>query len=211
MKKSSNKPTANKKTAVKKIIIRALIAIAALAILGAVSFFGFKELSRVALENKHTRIEKELEYCRELVSVKMRYGDIVSLKRQTGFARSYSIAKYTGIVRAGIADISQASISVGQDRKKVVVVLPRPVLLGNDLESWEVFDEQQSVFRSVRISTDEIFQEIDAAREDEAKRLIEEGLLDEAGEQACKVVRAMLSSAGFTDVEVSVRQPAVMR
>lgn len=210
MRKIDNKSTA-KKSSAGKIVVRIVIAIVAIAILGATGFFGAKELARVSKENKFTRIEQELEYCRELVSVKMRYSDIVSLKRQAGFARSYSIVKYTGVVRAGIADITKASISLGQDRNSAIVVLPRPELLGNDLESWEVFDEQQSMFKSVRISTDEVFSEVDKSRSEEVEKLLAEGLLDEAGEQACKIVKAMLIGAGFTNAEVSIHQPVLLR
>lgn len=187
-----------------KLFFKIVVTLLALAIVAGAVFYGGKAFVKISREQKHTRLTQELEHCRELVSVKMRYSEIVSLKRTAagGFARSYSIVRFSGIVRAGIADISEAKITIGNNGKNVSVLLPRPEILGNEIVSQEVYDEQQSVFRSVRITTEEIFDGIDAARKDVETKLIVDGILSEAADQACKVVKAVFTSAGFSDVEV---------
>lgn len=187
-----------------KLFFKIIVTLIAIAIVAGVVFYGGKTFVKITREQKHTRLTQELEHCRELVSVKMRYSEIVSLKRSAvaGLARSYSIVRFSGIVRAGIADISEAQITIGNTGKNVSVVLPRPEILGNEIVSQEVYDEQQSIFRSVRITTDEIFSGIDAARKDVENKLVVDGILSEAADQACKVVKAVFTSAGFSDVEV---------
>lgn len=211
MKKTTKKfdnPYGKKQNAAKKILsgilLKIIVIICAVAVIGVAAFFGGKALFRVSLERKHSRIAQELSYCSELVTVKMRYSDVVSIKKSFGFSRAYSIVRYTGIIRAGIANIADADIDIEGGRKKVTVILPKPELLGNDITSLEVFDEQQSIF--VRIRTEEIFEEIETSRKKESDNFIEEGILSDAGEQAIRIVKAVLIGAGFTEAEVYIRQ-----
>lgn len=187
-----------------KLFFKIVVTLLAIAIVAGAVFYGGKAFIKITREQKHTRLTQELEHCRELVSVKMRYSEIVSLKRKAagGLVRSYSIVRFSGVVRAGIADISDAQIEIGSNGKSVSVILPRPEILGNEIVSQEVYDEQQSIFRSVRITTEEIFDGIDAARKDVENKLVVDGIITEAAEQACKVVKAVFVSAGFSDVEV---------
>lgn len=187
-----------------KLFFKIIVTLLAVAIVAGVVFYGGKAFIKITREQKHTRLTQELEHCRELVSVKMRYSEIVSLKRSFagGLARSYSIVRFSGIVRAGIADISEAQIIIEKNGKGVSVILPRPEILGNEIVSQEVYDEQQSIFRSVRITTEEIFSGIDEARKDVESKLVADGILSEAADHACKVVEAIFISAGFSDIEV---------
>lgn len=187
-----------------KLFFKIIVALLAVAIVAGVVFYGGKTFIKITREQKHTRLTQELEHCGELVSVKMRYSEIVSLKRIVagGLARSYSIVRFSGIVRAGIADISEAQITIGKNGKSVSVILPRPEILGNEIVSQEVYDEQQSIFRSVRITTEEIFNGIDEARKDVETKLVVDGIISEAADHACKVVKAVFTSAGFPNVEV---------
>lgn len=153
-------------------------------------------------EKKTIVIQDQLLYCQELVTMKYKYSDIVSIKKSTkiGFSKSYSIIKYTGIVRAGIADMTACTYEVSADEKSIVITLPPVEILGNDILSQEVFDEQQSVF--VPITLEEVFNEIEKSREDALDEIKAEGLLDDAKEHARKVVKQIMLSAGFEDVIV---------
>ncbi len=153
-------------------------------------------------EKKSVVIQDQLLYCQELVSMKYKYSDIVSIKKSTkiGFSKSYSIIKYTGIVRVGIADMTACKYEVSEDEKSIVITLPPVEILGNDIVSQEVFDEQQSVF--VPITLEEVFNEIEKSREDALDEIKAEGIMQEAKEYARKVVRQFMLSAGFEDVIV---------
>ena len=153
-------------------------------------------------EKKSVVIQDQLLYCQELVSMKYKYSDIVSIKKSTkiGFSKSYSIVKYTGIVRVGIADMTAANYVVSEDEKTITITLPPVEILGNDIVSQEVFDEQQSVF--VPITLEEVFNEIEKSREDALDEIKSEGIMQEAKEYARKVVRQFMLSAGFEDVIV---------
>ena len=183
-----------------KIVLRfvTIVAIALILLIG--SFFAYKKLSVVKTESKLALVDRQLSYCQELVTAKYRYSDIITLKKSTAFAKSYSIIKYTGIVRAGIADITDISYSVSLDGKTITLNVPQAEVLGNEIVSQSVFDEKQSVF--VPISTQEIFDEIDKAKTEAVEDMIAEGVLEEAREYAVRVITQFMLALGFEDVRI---------
>lgn len=187
-----------KKSAVKfKIILFTSIIL----VLGALAFgawLGLKKYTTVKYETKVALVSKQLSYCQELVTAKYRYSDIVTLKKSMGFAKSYSIVKYSGILRAGIADFTDIAYDVQTDGKTITLKIPKAELLGNELTLMEVFDEKQSVF--VPITTQEIFDEIEAARQSTVEELVGEGLLDEARIYAVKIIEQHMRALGFENV-----------
>ncbi len=183
-----------------KIVLRfvTIVAIALILLIG--SFFAYKKLSVVKTESKLALVDRQLSYCQELVTAKYRYSDIITLKKSTAFAKSYSIIKYTGIVRAGIADITDISYSVSLDGKTITLNVPQAEVLGNEIVSQSVFDEKQSIF--VPISTQEIFDEIDKAKAEAVEDMLAEGVLDEAREYAVRVITQFMLALGFEDVRI---------
>ncbi len=183
-----------------KIVLRfvTIVAIALILLIG--SFFAYKKLSVVKTESKLALVDRQLSYCQELVTAKYRYSDIITLKKSTAFAKSYSIIKYTGIVRAGIADITDISYSVSLDGKTITLNVPQAEVLGNEIVSQSVFDEKQSIF--VPISTQEIFDEIEKAKAEAVEDMIAEGVLDEAREYAVRVITQFMLALGFEDVRI---------
>lgn|SRR5574344_983927 len=181
-----------------KIIIIAIIAAAAVA----GGTYGFKKLTAASVEKKHALVASELEQCQELVILKNRYSDIITIKktRIAGLARSFSIVRYTGIVRAGIPDLTKSKVTVSHDGKSVHVVLPQTELLGNDISTLEVFDEYKNIF--VPISTQEIFDQVNKSREDTVQDLVSGGLLDDAHNRSCALVTRLLYALGFKKVSV---------
>ena len=146
-------------------------------------------------------VEQQLSYCQELVTAKYRYSDIITLKKSAGFSKSYSIIKYTGLLRVGIADFTDISFKISNNGKALILHVPQAEVLGNDLVRQEVFDEKQSIF--VPISTQEIFNEIDDARRTTAEEMLADGdLLNEARDYAVKILIQFLMPMGFDEVTV---------
>lgn len=119
-----------------------------------------------------------------------------------GLVKSYTIIRYSGTIRAGIDDFSASSFTVSPDRTSIKVRLPPVTILGNDISLMEVFDERKNIFAP--ISSREIFQEIDNAKNKIEQTLIVQGLIQEAEVQSVLVIRRLLSAMGFKSVEVEL-------
>ncbi|MBR1640179.1 MAG: DUF4230 domain-containing protein [Treponema sp.] len=191
-----------KKNSLAARIILRISSIIMIFLLGALCFWfitmKFGKFFEVKSESKTALVDKQLSYCQELVTAKYRYSDIITLKKSAGFAKSYSIIKYTGLLRAGIADFTDVSYYLSADEKSVTIRLPETEILGNEIVKQEVFDEKQSIF--VPITTQEIFDEIDAARQVAQEDMIAEGILQESAEYAKKIIRQFMNAAGFEEV-----------
>jgi len=163
---------------------------------------GWQKLTEIKTEKRHALLFKELERCAELVTAKTTYTDVISIKktRIAGLAKSFSIIKYTGVIRAGISDIRQAELSVSDGGKKAKVILPPMEILSNDISSIEVFDENKSVF--VEISLKDVMEEIRFNQESSSAQILETGFLEESKNQAVKIIESVLYAAGFSEVEV---------
>ena len=183
-----------------RIILRIVtIIVIALIVLGG-GYFGLKRFTTVKTENKLALVDRQLSYCQELVTAKYRYSDIITMKKTSGFAKSYSIIKYTGLIRAGLADITDVSYSVSLDGKTITLTVPAAEILGNEIVSQSVFDEKQSVF--VSISTQEVFDEIEKAKQAAVEDMVAEGILDDAREYSVKIITQFMLALGFEEVRI---------
>ena len=183
-----------------KIVLRVVtILLIAGIVLGAL-YFGYSRFIVVKSENKTALVDRQLSFCQELVTAKYRYSDIISLKKTSGFAKSYSIIKYTGVIRAGIADFTDVSYSISLDGKSITLNVPEAEILGNEIVSQSVFDEKKSVF--VPISTQEIFDEIEKAKAEAVEDMIAEGVLDDARDYAIRIITQFMLALGFEDVRI---------
>ena len=185
---------------IKKIFVRIIIVIVIALVLLCGGYFAFKRFGIVKTETKLALVDRQLSYCQELVTAKYRYSDIITLKKSSGFAKSYSIIKYTGLIRAGIADITDVSYSVSLDGKTITLTVPSAEILGNEIVSQGVFDEKQSIW--VPISTQEVFDEIEKAKAEAVEDMVAEGVLDEAREYAVRVITQFMLALGFEDVKI---------
>ena len=185
-----------------KVLLKVLLILILATILFFGGKFGWKKLGEIKTEKSSAIVFRELVRCSELVTVKNSYSDIISIKktRIAGFAKTFSIIKYTGVIRGGIADISQAKISVSQRGKSVSVILPSVEVLSNDISNIEVFDESKSIF--VTISLKDVMNEIRFNQESSSAEILETGFLGEAESQAVKIVESVLKAAGFEEVSV---------
>ena len=181
-----------------KILLRIFTILIIAAIVLAGGYIGLKKFTKVRQESKSALIERQLSFCQELITAKYRYSDIITLKKSAGFSKSYSIIKYRGIIRAGIADVTDISYDVSLNGKKIILKMPDAEILGNEISGQEVFDEKQSIF--VPITTQEIFDEIESARRQAAEDMIADGILNDAKLYAENIVRQFMLSIGFEEV-----------
>ena len=185
---------------IKKIFFRVILILCLVLVLLCGGWIAYKRFSVVKTENKLALVDRQLSFCQELVTAKYRYSDIITLKKASGFAKSYSIIKYTGLIRAGIADITDVSYSVSLDGKTITLIVPPAEFLGNEVVSQSVFDEKQSIF--VPISTQEIFDEIERAKAEAVEDMIAEGVLDDAREYAVRIITQFMLALGFEEVRI---------
>ena len=198
--KSGKKMSPRKAGLGTRIILRIVTIIVIALILLCGGYFAYKKFSVVKTENKLALVDRQLSFCQELVTAKYRYSDIITLKKTAGFSKSYSIIKYTGLVRAGLADITDVSYSVSIDGKSITLTVPEAEVLGNDIVSQSVFDEKQSVF--VPISTQEIFDEINRAKEQALEDMIAEGILEDARTYSIRIITQFMLALGFEEVKI---------
>lgn len=182
-----------------KIALRAttILCIGIVVIAGLAIFFK-KNTKPPVTETKYALVDKQLSYCQELVTLKYRYSDISTIKKSSGFTRSYSLVKYSGIIRAGIADVTHITYDVSTDEKTIVLTVPEAEILGNEIVKQEVFDESSSIFKP--ITTKEVFDEIKRSQDETCQDLIAEGLLDEARAYAINILTQFMHSVGFEEV-----------
>lgn len=145
-------------------------------------------------------VMNQLSFCQELVTAKYRYSDIISIKKTMALSKSLSIIKYTGIIRIGIADITQSDFEIYNEGKGLRIKLPDVEILGNEITNQEVFDESHSIF--IPITLDDVFTEIERAKDKTLEELVDDGVLEEARENAKKVIQQIMLAAGFEEVIV---------
>ncbi|MCQ2589522.1 MAG: DUF4230 domain-containing protein [Treponema sp.] len=179
-----------------KLIIILVLAI----MLVGMAFWGWQKGTQTTVTKSYAMVKESLTYWQEFVTLKYRYSDIVSIKKEKYFSASYTLVKYTGIVRAGIPDITKCDIQVSPDRTTLTIKLPDAEILGNEIESQEVFDERHSLF--VPLTLDEVFTEIETSKDLALEEILQEGILNEAKAYAAKILQQVFHTAGFEVVEI---------
>lgn len=183
-----------------KILTKIIIIAVLVCLIMGMGYFGYKKGSEVTVTKSYAMVKESLTYWQEFVTLKYRYSDIVSVKKENFFSSSYTLVKYTGIVRAGIPDLSKCNIEISSDRKKLTLTLPPAEILGNEIESQEVFDEKHSIF--IPLTMGEIFTEIENSKQLALEEILQDGILDEAWLYAQSVITQIFHTAGFEQVEI---------
>lgn len=156
------------------------------------------------IERMHSIVEQELKEVAELTLYKMSYRDIVTIKR----GGSLTFLSYKGTIRAGIADITAAEITISGSGRAVTVILPCSEILGNDISQQDVVAEYRSFF-SGALPTQEIFSEINVAKKEMEQDVLKDGLLSDSDERARALVQRLLETLGFSEVTVTTRAKEV--
>ncbi len=161
----------------------------------------FSEKTQVSSET----VEMELKNIGELATHAGYYTNVQVIKsaRQIfgvdiPLTQSQFIFSYDGVVKAGV-DFADIEIGVDEGRGQIVVTLPEIKVLSNeiDLDSLEIYDESNNIFHPLNI--DDINVSLIEMQEESEAKAIENGLLENARENAEALLRGML--AGFYDAQ----------
>ena len=197
------KPKGSKKKSLfRRFFTKLFLWLLLLAIILVVALFLWQKFSTVEVEKKYALVSQELQRCSELTTVKITYSDIVTLKKSAvmGMAKSYSIVKFSGVIRCGIENLGDSRMYIDQDGKGITLRIPAAKVLGNDIQEISVFDEQQSIF--VPITTQEVLDQVDFAREDTLQKMLDSGILAESEQQARALLTTILSNMGFQQIDI---------
>ena len=197
---NSPRPGRGRKSLAGSILTKIIIILLLLIILLGGGYYIFTKKFKPQKETNIAVIMNQLSFCQELVTAKYRYSDLISIKKTVALSKSLSIIKYSGVIRIGITDITQSDFELYNNGKALRIKIPDVEILGNDITSQEVFDETHSIF--VPITLDEVFTEIEKAKDKTLEELVDDGVLDEARENAKKVIQQVMLAAGFEEVVV---------
>ena len=117
-----------------------------------------------------------------------------------GMAKSYSIVKFSGVIRCGIENLGESRMYIDENGKGITLRIPAAKVLGNDIQEISVFDEQQSIF--VPITTQEMLEQVEFARQDTLKKTLDSGVLAESEQQARALLTTILSNMGFLRIDI---------
>ena len=152
-------------------------------------------------EKLQALVSEELLKSAELSTLKYNYSDLITIKKSSlGFFKSYSLIRYTGIIRAGIPDMTKVDFKISRDGKSITVIVPPVEILGNDIIKEEIFDEDRSIF--VPITTQEIFDEINKSKENVLNRLLQNNFKEEAEKHVQDVLQQIFSAMGFKEITI---------
>ena len=161
----------------------------------------FSEKTQVSSET----VEMELKNIGELATHAGYYTNVQVIKSSRQIfgvdiplTQSQFIFSYDGVVKAGV-DFADIEIGVDEGRGQIVVTLPEIKVLSNeiDLDSLEIYDESNNIFHPLNI--DDINVSLIEMQEESEAKAIENGLLENARENAEALLRGML--AGFYDAQ----------
>ena len=171
-----------------------------------VGFVFYQKVSNPIIEKRSMIVGEQLSYCQELITLKYRYSDMVTVRPTSKFSesvlfKSFVIVKYEGIIRIGIADVTMIDYEVFNHGKSVRIILPAPEVLGNDISSLSVFDENRSIF--IKLTDEEVSEKIDERRQERLDEILADNkLIDEAAEYAKKIITLSMKSCGFEEIYV---------
>lgn len=199
-KKEKKHKTVVLNTPVQRLFTKIIIILCLILGIMAFAYFGWKKNSDPVVTKNYALIKESLTYWQEFVTLKYKYSDIVSIKNQGYFTSSYALVKYSGIVRAGIPDITLCDIKISDDGKTLFITLPEAEILGNEIESQEVFDEKHSIF--VPLKMEQIFEGIMESKDLALQNMLDDGILEDSKQYAKKILTQVFLTAGFENVDI---------
>lgn len=148
-------------------------------------------------------IKNRLTVAQDLTSVKYLYTNLGAFEQQKDFqgiklpfTKKKFLVRYDGIISAGI-NLKDMKIDI--EGNVIHIKLPEAKILSHELDedSFEVFDEENSIFNPFSVSDFQEFQKkLKEEREEEA---IKNGILVQAQQKAGTVIREIL----LTNPEIS--------
>lgn len=200
--RSRGSKRSQKKSFLSRLFTKIFLWLLLVAVILVAGCFLWQKISQVQVEKKYALVTQELQRCSELTTVKISYSDIVTLKKTAvlGMAKSYSIVKFSGVIRCGIENLGNCRMYIDEGGKGIVLRMPPATVLGNDIQEISVFDEQQSIF--VPISTQELLGQVEIAREDTLRKALDAGILADSEQQARTLLTTILTNMGFQRITI---------
>ena len=125
------------------------------------------------------------------------------------FTGKYFVISYNGVIKAGVRDISKATVEQNDLTNVVTVTLPDVEILDAYLDpnSYETLDETFNPFN--QISTEDMTELLTTELERAKTQALEDGLLDNARAHAAEVIKshvqALLTGTDMEGATVEVR------
>ena len=110
-----------------------------------------------------------------------------------GFTESSFLASYDGVITAGI-DFSKIRVEKDEERGRVTVTMPPAAILNVDIDpdSFQLYSETTSIFTDITAEDyNNALLELEAT---EREKALARGILDNADENARKLVRSFIES-----------------
>lgn len=190
----------------RSLVIKVAVLAGAVLVAGTAAWFAANRASRAAEEKRRLAAFDNLtanvvERIAELAVLEYRYTDVMELQKKFIIGgQSSSLVRFSGVVKAGIADVSAVNAEWDRSAGTVTLALPRSSIVSNevDVSTIKIWDLKRNLF--VPITTDFKIQEIAAFRDKVASELEATGFLDEADSRAEEVLGSLF--AGFGNVTV---------
>jgi len=180
--------------------------------IGAIAAFVLLVGSFVLLQNIRDRLAEKrsrqafenitatsLDRIAELAVLEYRYTDVMELNRKFFLGGpSTSLVRFSGVIKAGIADTSRINTSYDTEAGRITVSLPGVELLDNtiDVSTVRIWDIKRNLF--VPISTELKLQELTMFKQTIEDELLTTGFLLDAEERARHLIASLYAGFGVT-------------
>lgn len=158
-------------------------------------------------------INAEIQNIGELATVEYLYtdagkfedqGELFGQELPFSFTTKSFIVKWDGSIKAGV-DISRVRAEVNEAEKEIIVYIPKAEILSHEIKtgSVETLDEKNGLFN--KISVEDIREFGTAGREAMEQRAVENGLLDQAFENAEGIILGLMEVATAEEAGYRIR------
>ena len=130
-------------------------------------------------------------YFTAVASASTQLAPILGIK--LGFTESSFLASYDGVITAGI-DFSKIRVEKDEEKGRVTVTMPAAVIFNVDIDpdSFQLYNETTSIFTDITAEDyNNALLELEAT---EREKALARGILENAGENARKLVRSFIES-----------------
>lgn len=157
-----------------------------------------------------TQIANELVKISELATYKNSYMDVFFIKDTKKindfllpFTTRALIIRYSGYIKAGV-DLKNVSVIIDDRKKSAYIRLNKAEIIDNviDTDNVTILDERYSIFNEV--DSQKIFDELNKNKSELAERLIKDGFLERANENAKILIESILKGMGFKEVSIEL-------
>ncbi|MEG2353925.1 MAG: DUF4230 domain-containing protein [Clostridium sp.] len=169
----------------------------------------FKTEKRV--EGASNTIADKLENLSEITSLKYNYTSVVGIREHLSldnikipFTEKSFLLQYNGYIKFG-TDLSQVEIESDSTLSKITLKINKCSILDSvvDVDNLMIYDEKWTIFN--KLATQDIINEIVKDKKNKEEQLIKEGYVDESNAKVSIILKEMLYSMGFKEVNIKYK------